>query len=124
QQHLEATPTPFRNVAVLGAGTMGAQIAAHLANTGLQVYLLDVAPQAIGKEGQPNDIVEQAWKRTTRLKPAPLFTDATAHRVRLGNFEEHFDWVGQVDWVIEAVVERLDVKRDVMARIEAAARED
>ncbi len=124
QQHVEATPTPFRNVAVLGAGTMGAQIAAHLANAGLQVYLLDVAPQAIGKEGKPNDIVEQAWKRTTRLKPAPLFTDATAHRVRLGNFEEHFEWVGQVDWVIEAVVERLDVKRDVMARIEAAARED
>jgi 3-hydroxyacyl-CoA dehydrogenase len=119
-----ATTKPFRTATVLGAGTMGAQIAAHLANAGLQVYLLDVTPEAIGKDGAPNDIVESSWKRATKLKPDPLFTDAVKERVTLGNFDEHFDHVGEADWVIEAVVERLDVKRDVMARIEEAARED
>lgn len=119
-----ASTKPFRTAAVLGAGTMGAQIAAHLANAGLQVFLLDITPQSIGKEGKPNDIVEGAWKRASKLKPDPFFTSRTANRVKLGNFDEHFDWVGQADWVIEVVVERLDIKRDVMARIEAVARED
>ncbi|NBC19204.1 MAG: 3-hydroxyacyl-CoA dehydrogenase/enoyl-CoA hydratase family protein [Bacteroidetes bacterium] len=118
------TTKPFRTATVLGAGTMGAQIAAHLANAGLQVYLLDVTPEAIGKDGAPNDIVERSWKRTTKLKPNPLFTDDVKHRVTLGNFDEHFHRVGEADWVIEAVVERLDIKRDVMARVEEAARED
>ena len=115
---------PFRTAAVLGAGTMGAQIAAHLANAGLQVYLLDIAPSSIGKEGPPNSIVEKQWKQATKYKPDPLFTSDTAQRVRLGNFEENFEWVGEVDWVIEVVVERLDVKLQVMERIEQHASKD
>ena len=115
---------PFRTAAVLGAGTMGAQIAAHLAGAGLQVHLLDVTPQAIGKEGEPNDLVERAFKATQKAKPDPFFTEKTAQRITLGNFDEDFARIGEADWIIEVVVERLDVKRDVMARIEEAARED
>ncbi len=111
---------PFRKAAVLGAGTMGAQIAAHLANAGLEVWLLDIAPP----EGPKNAIVEQQFRKALALKPDPFFDETAKQRIRLGNFEEHFDRVGEADWVIEAVVERLDIKRQVMARIEGVTRED
>lgn len=115
---------PFRHVAVLGAGTMGAQIAAHLANAGLNVDLLDVAPSDIGREGAPNSIVEGAWKALQKLSPDPFFDERAKSRVRLGNFAEHFDRVKDAEWIIEVVVERLPVKHSVMARIEATASPD
>lgn len=115
---------PFRTAAVLGAGTMGAQIAAHLANAGLQVYLLDIAPSAIGQDGAPNSIVEKQFKTMQKTKPDPFFFKEVSNRIKLGNFEDNFEWVGEVDWVIEVVVERLDVKRRVIGRIEETARED
>lgn len=115
---------PFRKAAVLGAGVMGSQIAAHLANAGLQVLLLDVTPGEIGKEGKPNDIVKKAFKDATKMNPAPFFSPAVQKRVTLGNFEEDFERISDVDWVIEVVVERLDIKQSVMARIEEHARPD
>ena len=120
---LEAPPThrPFRTAAVLGAGTMGAQIAAHLANAGLEVHLLDIAPD---DADDPNAVVEKGFEQARDASPDPFFADDVADRIYLGNFEEHFDRVGEVDWVLEAVLERMDVKRDVHARIEAHARPD
>jgi len=115
-----AAHRPFRTAAVLGAGTMGAQIAAHLANAGLQVHLLDVTPGSIGQDGTPDDIVEKGFQQARKASPDPFFDDAAAGRMTLGNFEDDFDRVADVDWVIEAVVERMDIKRDVHARIEAA----
>ena len=115
---------PFRTAAVLGAGVMGSQIAAHLANAGLDVLLLDVTPESIGREGAKNSLVEDAFKAATKMKPAPFFTDEAQKRVTLGNFDDDFDKIGEADWVIEVVVERMDIKQQVMARIEAAARED
>jgi len=115
-----AAHRPFRTAAVLGAGTMGAQIAAHLANAGLQVHLLDVTPASIGQDGAPDDIVEKGFQQARKASPDPFFDDAAAGRMTLGNFEDDFDRVADVDWVIEAVVERMDIKRDVHARIEAA----
>jgi len=112
---------PFRKVAVLGAGTMGAQIAAHCANAGLSVDLLDITPAAIGKPGAPNSLVEKAWAALSKMNPSPFFNDAAKSRVRLGNFDEHFDRIKDADLIIEAVVERLDVKRGLMERIEATA---
>lgn len=117
-------PRPFRTAAVLGAGVMGSQIAAHLANAGLEVLLLDVAPGEIGREGRPNDIVEKAFKDASRLSPDPFMSEAAKRRISLGNFKEHFERIAEVDWVIEVVVERLDVKRSVMQRIEEQARKD
>jgi 3-hydroxyacyl-CoA dehydrogenase len=120
---LEAPPThrPFRTAAVLGAGTMGAKIAAHLANAGLEVHLLDIAPD---DADDPNAAVRKGFEQARTASPDPFFADEVADRIYLGNFEEHFDRVGEVDWVLEAVLERMDVKRDVHARIEAHARPD
>ncbi|MEM1042818.1 MAG: 3-hydroxyacyl-CoA dehydrogenase NAD-binding domain-containing protein [Bacteroidota bacterium] len=118
-----AAPRPFRTAAVLGAGVMGSQIAAHLANAGLQVLLLDVTPESIGKEGTPNSLVEGAFKAATKMNPAPFFTPAVQKRVTLGNFDDDFDKISSVDWVIEVVVERMDIKQSVIARIEEHASE-
>ncbi|GMQ81312.1 MAG: 3-hydroxyacyl-CoA dehydrogenase/enoyl-CoA hydratase family protein [Rhodothermia bacterium] len=111
---------PFTKVAVLGAGTMGSQIAAHLANAGVSVLLLDIAPESTApKDGDnPNAIVESGFKKMLRLRPNPLFTAAAANRIQLGNFDTHFEDLGGVDWVIEAVLERRDVKESVMQRLE------
>lgn len=106
---------PFRSAAVLGAGTMGAQIAAHLANAGLEVHLLDIPP----KEGaDKNQVVRSGFERAKKMKPDPFYTPDAAERVTLGNFEEDLDRISAVEWVVEAVVERLDVKRSLMARID------
>ncbi len=106
---------PFRTAAVLGAGVMGAQIAAHLANAGLTVHLLDLP----GPEGDRNRVVETGFKKALKLTPPLYFTEKTQRRVSLGNFEEHFHRLAEADWVIEAVVENLEAKQQVMERLEA-----
>lgn len=110
---------PFRTAVVLGAGVMGAQIAAQLANAGLTVYLLDLAAA-----GNKNAIVEAGFKKVLNLKPTLLFTEKTVRRIILGNFEEHFHRVAEVDWVIEAVVENLDIKRQLMEKVQEIVHED
>ncbi len=106
---------PFRRVAVLGAGTMGAQIAAHAANAGLDVLLLDLA----STDGDDRSaLVASMFKKARKLRPDPFFEDGTANRIRIGNFDDDFGRLADVDWVIEAVVERMDVKRSIMERIE------
>ncbi len=111
---------PFRRVAVLGAGVMGSQIAALLASVGVQVDLLDIPAEGENK----NAIVEAAFKRLKKMKPGPFYTAKAARRIRLGNFAEHWDRLREVDWIIEAVIERLDIKQDLMARLEKVARRD
>lgn len=106
---------PFQTVAVLGAGVMGSQIAAHLANVGLTVHLLDIASPT----GSKNDLVESAWKKALKLSPPILFTEKVARRVMLGNFDEHLDRLRQVDWIIEAVIEDLQIKQQLMERLES-----
>src|SRR5690606_9701322 len=112
---------PFRKVAVLGAGTMGAQIAAHFANAGLEVELLDVA----AKDGaNPNAIVEKGLQSALKAKPDPFFSKKATKRIRTGNFDDHFDRLRDADWIVEAVVEKVDVKRQMAERIEQVASED
>ncbi|MGK7896436.1 MAG: 3-hydroxyacyl-CoA dehydrogenase NAD-binding domain-containing protein [Xenococcus sp. (in: cyanobacteria)] len=105
---------PFYTAAVLGAGVMGSQIAAHLANAGLTVHLLDIP----ATEGDKNSLVEAAWKKALKQKPPILFTEKTARRVILGNYDEHLDRLANVDWVIEAVVENLAIKQQLLGRLE------
>ena len=111
--------SPIRRVAVLGAGTMGAAIAAHCANAGLQVDLLDIAP------ADPNEdrdaVVRAGFERMLKARPAALASPRLAAAIRLGNFEDDLDRLGEADWVIEAIVEKLAPKQALMARVEKVA---
>jgi 3-hydroxyacyl-CoA dehydrogenase len=98
----------IRRVAVLGAGTMGAAIAAHAANAGLTVDLLDLDPE----------VARAGFERMLAARPAALASPRLANSIRLGNFEGHLDRLGSADWVVEAVVERLEPKRELLARVE------
>jgi len=109
----------IRKVAVLGAGTMGAAIAAHCANAGLEVDLLDIAPQ----DDDKNAVVKGGFDRMKNARPAALMSKAVAERMRIGNFDEDFDRVADADWVIEAILEKLEPKRQLMERVEATAKE-
>src|SRR3712207_9523540 len=97
----------LRRVAVLGAGTMGAAIAAHCANAGLEVDLLDIAPD----EPDKNGIVKAGFERMKNPRPAALMSEAGAGRIALGNFEDDFERVGEAAWVLEANVEKLEPQR-------------
>jgi 3-hydroxyacyl-CoA dehydrogenase len=98
----------IRTAAVLGAGTMGAQIAAHLANAGIPVLLLDVTPQA-AREG---------LERARALKPDPFFVPAAHALVRTGGFDEDLQAAAASDWIVEAIIERLDAKQALLERID------
>jgi 3-hydroxyacyl-CoA dehydrogenase len=110
----------IRKVAVLGAGTMGAAIAAHCANAGLEVDLLDIAPD----DDDKNAVVEAGFERMQNARPAALMNDNVADRMRIGNFEEHFGRVGEADWIVEAIIEKLEPKRELMQRVEETAKDD
>ena len=99
-------------VAVLGAGTMGAQIAAHFANAGVPALLLDLDAKT-AREG---------LDRARKLKPDPLFGPDALALIRTGGFDTDLERVREADWILEAVVERLDIKRDLLARVDAARR--
>lgn len=114
-----ARPLPFRTAGVVGAGVMGAQIAGHLANVGLTVELLDMPSE----DGPKSGLVESLFDRASKLKPPPFFTPDVADRIRLGNFEEHWDRLADVDWVVEVVLENMEVKRDVAKRLDATVSE-
>ena len=110
---------PIRRAAVLGAGTMGAQIAGLLASNGVPCDLLDVY-----SEGQPSRLAEEGKKRLESLKPSPVYAAAALELIRPGNLVEHLSRLQDADWVIEAVVEKLDVKRDLWARVAPHLRPD
>ncbi len=102
----------IRSVAVLGAGTMGAQIAAHVANAGVPVLLLDVTA----------DVAREGLKRARALKPDPFFTPAHADFITIGGFDTDLHGLSSVDWIMEAVVERADVKRPLLERVDGIRR--
>ncbi len=116
---------------VIGAGTMGAAIAAHLANAGVPVTLLDIVPDKLTPEeakkgltlNDPavrNRIVNQGLERAVKSRPASFMSENAISLVHTGNLEDDFDAVNRADWVIEAIVENLEAKRALMQRIDAA----
>ena len=123
----------IQKAAVLGAGTMGAAIAAHLANVGIPSYLLDIVPPATTADeksrgltladGQVrNRFAREGLQRCLKARPANFFVEDGARLITIGNLEDDFGRLEEVDWIIEAVVERLDIKQQLMARIDGVRR--
>ncbi|HEX2599651.1 MAG TPA: 3-hydroxyacyl-CoA dehydrogenase NAD-binding domain-containing protein [Terriglobales bacterium] len=108
----------IHRVAVLGAGTMGARIAAHIANAGVPCYLFDIVPPDADGPAR-NQIAIAGLEAARKSKPAAFFEPSLARLVTLGNFEDDLKKLADVDWIIEAVVENLDIKRALLKKIEA-----
>ncbi|MBE0409942.1 MAG: 3-hydroxyacyl-CoA dehydrogenase/enoyl-CoA hydratase family protein [Anaerolineales bacterium] len=115
---------------VIGAGTMGASIAAHLANAGVSVNLLDIVPNKLtpGEEEKGksltdpevrNRIVTEGFERAKKSRPASFYTPEHASLIKTGNLEDDFDVVSEADWIIEVIIENLNIKRQLMERIDA-----
>ena len=116
---LQAAAYPIRRIAVLGAGTMGSRIAAHIANAGFPVLLLDVA-----QPGEPNRLAAQAVEALKKSRPAALAVPEFAARITIGNFDDDLAKLQDCDWVIEAVAENLEIKRSLLARVASHLRPD
>ena len=121
---------PIERVAVLGAGTMGAAIAAHVANAGLPVLLLDIPPRELipaeEKKGlnleHPavrNRVVREGLQRIEKIKPASFMSRAARKLVTIGNLEDDLNRLAKIDWIVEAVVEKLEIKRELMAHVDS-----
>ncbi len=106
----------IQKVAVIGAGVMGAGIAAHVANAGIPVLLLDIVPDGATDR---NAIASGAVAKMLKADPAPFMSKAAAKLVTPGNIEDHLDQLAECDWIVEAVIERLDIKQSLYAKIEA-----
>jgi len=113
----------IRKVAVLGSGLMGTGIAAHLAGCGLEVLLLDILPFDLKEEEKTkpaarNRMAATSLQNALKAKPAPFYDNKFASRITIGNFEDDMPKIKNVDWIIEVVVERLDIKKQVFEQVE------
>ncbi|MHB8502611.1 MAG: 3-hydroxyacyl-CoA dehydrogenase/enoyl-CoA hydratase family protein [Candidatus Acidiferrales bacterium] len=110
----------IEKAAVLGAGTMGSRIAAHLANAGLPCVLLDIVPpelKADAVDADRNKIVRAGLEAAKKSKPAAFFIPALAEKVSIGNFEDDLARCAEADWIIEVVAESLEIKRNLLSRV-------
>jgi len=123
----------INKAAVLGAGVMGATIAAHLANVGIPTYLLDIVPNQLTPEEEKKGLTLESPQVRNRLatgaigamlkaKPAPFYVPENAALLTPGNFEDNMDVLAECDWIIEVVVERLDIKQSLFKKVEAIRR--
>lgn len=123
----------IRKVAVLGSGVMGSTIAAHLANAGIPSLLLDIVPSKLSAKDEAagltledrkvrNSIAETNKTNLKKMNPAPLFVPEFADRIEVGNLSDDIGRLSEVDWVIEVVVERLDIKVDLFKKVAAHVR--
>jgi len=119
----------IRKVAVLGSGVMGSAIACHFANIGCEVMLLDIAPKELTDEEKAkgltpdhkavkNRIVQSSFERSVKSNPGPLYSKKYISRIKLGNFDDDMPAIKDYDWVIEVVVENLDIKKKVYEQVE------
>lgn len=119
----------IRKVAVLGSGVMGSRIACHFAGIGVPVLLLDIAPQELSESEKKkglgldhpavkNRLVNDALAAAIKSNPSPVYTKEVVHRITTGNFTDNMKDIASCDWVIEVVVERLDIKQRIFADVE------
>lgn len=116
----------FKKIGVIGAGVMGAQLAALFAGAGAEVLLLDIVPGDVPADADArrrNRLAAEAIARLPALKPPALFLRTDAARIEPGNLEDHLRKLSECDWVVEAVVERLDVKRALYARLDGVLKD-
>ncbi len=118
----------IRKTAVIGAGVMGASIAAHLANAGIPVLLLDMVPKVsesgdssvatLKKKQVRNQLANAAISKLKKQKPAPLASKGTAALIETGNLEDDFERLKEADWIVEVIIENLEAKKQLFARID------
>jgi 3-hydroxyacyl-CoA dehydrogenase len=119
----------IKKVAILGSGVMGSRIACHFANIGVQVLLLDIVPFELNEEEQKkgltkesplvrNRIVKLALENTLKSNPSAIYEKSNASRITTGNFDDDLPKIKDYDWVIEVVVERLDIKQQLFEKVE------
>ena len=118
----------LKKAAVLGSGVMGAGIACHLANIGMDVVMLDIVPFDLSDEDKSNpvkrnSIVNGALTSAIKNKPAALYSKGFASRIQTGNFDDDFEKIADADWIIEVVVERLDIKKQIFEKVEKYRKE-
>jgi 3-hydroxyacyl-CoA dehydrogenase len=118
----------IKKAAVLGAGVMGATIAAHLTNAGIECVLLDIIPPQLTEDDKKKGLTEKspAWRNrfaanglagVLKSKPASFYTKKNAAMIKTGNFVDNLNWLADVDWVIEVVIENLKIKQDLFANV-------
>ncbi|WP_277982525.1 3-hydroxyacyl-CoA dehydrogenase/enoyl-CoA hydratase family protein [Sphingomonas faeni] len=111
-----------KKVCVIGAGVMGAGIAAQVANAGIPVLLLDIVPRDLPEGGDRDAVAKGAVAKMLKTDPAPFMSKHAAKLVETGNIDDHLDRVAECDWIVEAIVERLDIKQALYAKLEALKR--
>jgi len=125
----------IKKAAVLGSGVMGATIAAHLTNAGIECVLLDIIPFELTEADKAQGLTEKSpvWRNrfatnglagVVKSKPSGFFTKKNASMIRVGNFEDNLGWLTNVDWVIEVVIENLKIKQELFAKVEKVVRPD
>ncbi|WP_421752595.1 3-hydroxyacyl-CoA dehydrogenase NAD-binding domain-containing protein [Croceimicrobium sp.] len=119
----------IKHATVIGSGIMGSQIACHLANIGVRVLLLDIVPRELNEREEKaglsledkavrNRIVNESLTKAVKMNPAPLFDKAYASRIETGNLDDDLAKIAKTDWIIEVVVERLDIKQGLFEKVE------
>ena len=119
----------INKVAVLGSGVMGSGIACHFANIGAEVLLLDIVPRELTEDEKTkglgisdkavrNRLVNNALAAALKSKPSPIYKTSFAQRITTGNFDDDLPKINECDWIIEVVVERLDIKQQVFEKVD------
>ena len=110
----------IKKVAVLGSGVMGSRIACHFANIGVEVLLLDIP----SKEAKQNDkksrnkIVDDSLQLTLKSNPSPIYSQSFSSRITTGNFEDDMQQISICDWILEAIVEKIEIKQELFATVD------
>ena len=108
----------IKKVAVLGSGVMGSGIACHLANVGLEVLMLDILPKDLKNKKDRNSVADGALEKAIKSKPSPLYKKDFVKYIKTGNFDDDFEKISEADWIIEVVVELLEIKRKIFESVE------
>lgn len=115
----------IKKVAVLGSGVMGSRIACHFANIGVEVILLDIVPENVpaSSYADRNKIANDALQLTLKSSPSPIYLSSFSQRITTGNFEDDLPQISSCDWIIEAVVEKLEIKQELLTKVDKFRRE-